>query len=70
MDHPMIGQLEELVPREGRYCPALVRCTCGREFYLQNEYYGTCECPGCGRWWNLSGQAVLAPDEYDIDSTY
>ena len=51
--------------------PAYVRDTkCGCEFYLEDEYYGTCQCPNCGQWFNLFGQEVLAPSQYDIDSDY
>jgi hypothetical protein len=33
-------------------------CECGEEVYLQNEYMGACECPNCGRWYNLFGQEL------------
>lgn len=33
-------------------------CNCGNRIELVNEYLGACECPHCGQWWNLSGQAL------------
>lgn len=47
-----------------------IKCDCGYEFEFFNEYYGTCGCPECNRWYNLFGQSVKAPNEYDIDSEY
>ena len=40
--------------------PAHGRCTCGREVYLYDQYYGSCECE-CGRWYNLFGQELYPP---------
>ena len=42
----------------------VIRCDCGESFELRNEFYATCECPGCGQWYNLFGQKTLSPDEY------
>ena len=33
-------------------------CYCGNRIELYNEYLGACECPHCGQWWNLNGQAL------------
>lgn len=33
-------------------------CYCGKRIELYNEYLGACECPHCGQWWNLNGQAL------------
>ena len=33
-------------------------CNCGNRIELVNEYLGACECPHCGQWWNMSGQAL------------
>ena len=52
---------------EYRHSPALVKCECGEEFYLEDQYLGSCECPNCGSWYNLFGQSVLAPDQYDAE---
>lgn len=42
-------------------------CHCGREFDMYDQYLGTCECPNCGQWYNLMGQEVLAPYQYNPD---
>ena len=43
--------------------PALAKCSCGRELYLEGDQ----EC-GCGQWYNAFGQALKDPkywyDEY------
>lgn len=33
-------------------------CICGKEIELYDEYMGACECPYCGRWYNLFGQEL------------
>ena len=48
--------------------PAIMRCeNCGTEFDLTDEYYGACQCPECGQWYNLFGQTLLPPDEWEED---
>ena len=47
-------------------------CNCGNRIELFNEYLGACECPHCGQWYNLSGQELIPPadwedDDYDDD---
>lgn len=39
-------------------------CHCGEEIELYNEYLGACECPKCGRWYNLWGQELNNPDTW------
>ena len=39
-------------------------CECGTEFNLYNQYLGGCECPGCGRWYNLFGQELNPPETW------
>ena len=46
--------------------PAHGTCVCGREVELWDEYYGACQCE-CGRWYNLFGQELLPPDQWEID---
>ena len=41
--------------------PAIIRCDCGEEFYLENQYLGACECPKCSQWYNLFGQRLKPP---------
>lgn len=40
-------------------------CDCGEEVYLYNEYMGACECPNCGRWYNLFGQELIRPEYWE-----
>lgn len=42
-------------------------CHCGQEMELINEYMGACECPKCGRWYNLFGQELKPVKEWDDD---
>ena len=40
-------------------------CKCGEEFWIENEYMGACQCPKCGQWYNLWGQELLPPDQWE-----
>ncbi|MBP5461943.1 MAG: hypothetical protein J6Y20_07450 [Lachnospiraceae bacterium] len=40
-------------------------CSCGATVELVNQYYGACQCPECGRWYNLFGQALKAPEYWN-----
>lgn len=40
-------------------------CTCGQEVYLFDQYYGACECEKCGKWYNLFGEEILPPSEWE-----
>lgn len=40
-------------------------CRCGEEIELYGSYYGACECPHCGQWYNLFGQELKDPDQWD-----
>lgn len=42
-------------------------CDCGEEVYLTNQYMGACECPGCGKWYNLFGQELTPPEQWEED---
>ena len=42
-------------------------CECGNEVSLWDEYLGACECPNCGRWYNLFGQELKAPRYWEED---
>ncbi len=42
-------------------------CSCGEDLELWDQYYGTCQCPNCGRWYNLFGQELLPPDCWEED---
>lgn len=46
-------------------------CHCGERVYLINEYMGACQCPKCGQWYNLFGQELLPPNDWeDVDYAY
>ena len=47
--------------------PAHGKCSCGTEVYLENQYRGACECPTCGRWYNLFGQQLIDPEGWEDD---
>lgn len=40
-------------------------CHCGERVYLANEYMGACQCPRCGQWYNLFGQELVSPENWD-----
>ena len=40
-------------------------CRCGNEIELYDMYYGTCQCEKCGQWYNLFGQEILPPNEWE-----
>lgn len=42
-------------------------CICGKDVELYDQYYGACECPGCGKWYNLFGQELLPPECWELD---
>lgn len=47
---------------------AVAKCRhCNEEFELYDEYEGACECPKCGQWYNLFGQELLPPEEWEDD---
>ena len=47
-------------------------CHCGNEVYLCDEYYGACQCDKCGQWYNLFGQELLPPEDWqdNLDDDY
>lgn len=47
--------------------PARGTCACGKEIELFDQYLGACECPHCGRWYNLFGQNLLPPNQWEED---
>ena len=40
-------------------------CHCGERVYLFNEYMGACQCPKCRQWYNLFGQELLPPEDWE-----
>lgn len=49
--------------------PARGTCRCGQEVELYNQYYGACQCPNCGQWYNTGGQELIPPKEWGWDGT-
>lgn len=47
--------------------PTLARCECGEEIYLKDEYYGSCQCPNCGRWYSMFGDELNSPENWTED---
>ena len=72
MDHPeKFKRWNEVVKYSRRYrVPAKGTCSCGQEVVLINEYMGACECPNCGKWYNLFGQELLPPDQWDMSDDW
>lgn len=48
--------------------PATLQCECGEKFSLVDQYLGACECPKCGRWYNLFGTRLLPPSEWGLEN--
>lgn len=44
--------------------PAIGRCVCGGEVYLNSALENPCESHGCGRYYNLVGQEVSDPNSH------
>ena len=42
-------------------------CSCGAKVELWDQYYGACQCPKCGQWYNLFGQSLLPPKQWETD---
>lgn len=43
--------------------PAEGRCSCGAIVVLENYMGGdTCQCPECGQWYNIWGNALVEPE--------
>jgi len=40
-------------------------CHCGTKVILQNEYMGACQCVNCGQWYNLFGEELLPPEQWE-----
>ena len=49
------------------YEPNYGICHCGGTviFDRHNNYLGAVQCPKCGQWYNLFGQELLPPEEWD-----
>ena len=47
-------------------------CHCGNRVDLYDMYYGASQCDECGQWYNLSGQELLPPEDWqeNLDDDY
>jgi len=53
--------------------PAIGICDgCGTEIELIDQYFSACQCPTCGAWYNLFGQAIKQPEHWEeqLDDDY
>ena len=58
----------ELTRYEDTYIEdARAKCHCGEEIELWDQYQGACNCPKCGRWYNMFGQELIDPDYWEED---
>ncbi len=69
MEHPeKFERWHEIVVTTRRWQePASGICGCGERIVLVPQYMGACDCPRCGRWYNLFGQELLPPREWEED---
>lgn len=69
LEHPeKFSRFNKVVEYNDHYTePAVGICECGEEFELHNEFYGACQCPKCGLWYNLFGQELLPPSCWEED---
>lgn len=45
--------------------PAVGVCSCGEQITLDGDFDGAIQCPKCGQWYNLFGQELLPPDQWE-----
>lgn len=68
MDHPeLFGEFNEFHVRVRYIRRKHGTCSCGHEVDLWDQYYGACQCEQCGKWYNLFGQELLPPDQWEED---
>ena len=67
MAHPeKFERYNKVVCRKWRYRQnATGTCGCGNQIELYNAYMGACECPHCGQWYNLFGQKLNPPSQWE-----
>lgn len=49
---------------------AEAKCVCGQIIELHDAHMYACQCPHCGRWFNLSGQELNPPEMWDKREYY
>lgn len=66
LDHPerfkRFNYVEKRTHRYKEYAHGV--CECGQPIELWDQYLGACECPACGRWYNLFGQELNPPETW------
>lgn len=50
--------------------PAVGQCSCGEKLLIEAQYMGAFQCPKCKQWYNLFGQKLLPPNEWEEDYEY
>lgn len=67
MAHPERFQEFNVLAQDSRIIqpdPELV-CKCGHRFSLSGDgYYMAWQCPECGQWYNMSGDELVPPSEW------
>ena len=68
MAHPELYQeFNEFKVYTNRYVEKTGTCDCGHEMEVYDQYQGACQCPECGRWYNLFGQRLNPPEMWEED---
>lgn len=74
LSHPeKFERYNKVIERKWRYKEnAKGTCGCGEKIELYDEYMGACQCPKCGQWYNLFGQRLNPPEQWEepIDYDY
>lgn len=67
MQHPECFSVFNELNRRTRHHwePATGTCRCGEHIELYDQYMGACECPNCGQWYNMYGQELLPPQQWE-----
>ena len=50
--------------------PAVGQCSCGEKLLIEAQYMGAFQCPKCKQWYNLFGQKLIPPNEWEEDYEY
>ena len=65
-EHPEIYDGPRVIKHRSTYRHnPTIKCKCGKIFELSGFYYGACNCEKCGQWYNLFGQELLPPENWD-----
>ena len=68
LPHETFQSAWEALKAENRFRePVKGLCSCGQWVELVDEYYGACQCPKCGKWYNLFGQELVSPEYWEQD---